>query len=93
MALETLTMKADDLVLGDEVRLLEGPYGWGTVVQIKDDEVHIFRPYVHIGDFSYTGGVLYYIGSELIKVWRGASRVFTVDAYTHNRMAKEGALK
>ena len=60
---------------------------------IKDDVVSIFRPYVHIGDFEYTGGVLHYIGTEMVRDFVNTSRMFTVDAYTHQQMTKEGALK
>ena len=95
-----IKLKADELVLGDKVQLLDDPYGWGTVTRIgagdTDDDpsfVEIFRPYVHIGDFEYTGGVLHYIGTETVKVCRHGHRVFEVDAYTHEQMTKEGALK
>lgn len=88
-----IQLKADQLVLGDQVQLIDDPYGWGTVVNIADDHAEIFRPYVHIGDFHYTGGVLHYIGSETVKVWIKGARVFDVDAYTHERMSREGALR
>jgi hypothetical protein len=92
-----IQLKADQLVLGDRVRLFDDPYGWGTVVNLRtgdtDDLVEIFRPYVHVGDFEYTGGVLHYIGSEMVKVWRRGHRVFEVDAYTHQLMLGEGAIK
>jgi len=90
--MRTIKLKADELVLGDAVNLLEGPYGWGTVVQITDEEVHIFRPYVHIGDFSYTGGVLHYTGHELVKRYKHSGCEFVVDQFTHAQMAKTGAL-
>ena len=90
----TINLKASDLVLGDKVNLLGGePYGWATVVQITGEEVHIFRVYVHVGDFSYTGGVLHFTGSETVKVWSKSDREFVVDAYTHEKMSKVGALK
>jgi hypothetical protein len=93
MAVAIMTIKTDELVLGDAVRLLSSPYGWGTVVNVTDEEVHIFRPYVHIDDVEYTGGVLHYIGTSTVKVWRQDSREFEVDAFTHERMTKPGALR
>lgn len=90
----SITLNATDLVLGDKVDLLGGdPYGWGTVVQITAEEVHIFRPYVHIGDFSYTGGVQHYIGTELVKVYKFSTRTFEADASTHKQMTAPGALR
>ena len=90
-----LTLGTDELVLGDEVNLLGAstPYSWGTVVNVTDELVEIHRLYVHIGDFSYTGGVLHYIGTEMVRVSRKSNRTFKVNAYTHKRMTKEGALK
>ena len=98
MALKTLNLTVIGLVLGDAVRLLEEPYGWGTVVKITGEEVHIKRPYTHIGDVRFGGSegsryVLDYIGQETVKVWLYSDRVLTVDAYTHERMSQEGALK
>lgn len=59
------------LALGDVVRLIDdAAYGCGTVQQITADEVHVFRPYVHTADFSYTGGVICYIGTETVKLWK-----------------------
>lgn len=90
----TIKLTAKDLVLGDKVNLLPGePYGWATVVQITDEEVHMVRPYVHIGDFTYTGGVLNYLGNETVKVWAKSDRTFEADTYTHSKMTEAGALK
>ncbi len=88
----TLKLQASELVLGDQVDLLGGPYGWATVVNITDDEVHMIRPYIHIGDFEYTGGVLHYTGHETVKVYRESDRTFEVDSYTHGKML-QGALR
>jgi hypothetical protein len=57
-------LKADELQLGDVVELFEGPYGCGTVKQIKDGMITFFRPYTATADFSYTGGVICYVGIE-----------------------------
>lgn len=64
------TIKANALQLGDTVRRkgCEMPFGTATVKQIKDGHAHLFRPYVHTNDFSYTGGVICYIGTETYPV-------------------------
>lgn len=90
---KTVEVSAEALRLGDRVCLFEGPYGWGTVVQVTEDEVHIFRVYVHVSDVVYTGGLMHYTGHELVKVWREDSRKFTVDEYYHRKMREPGALK
>jgi hypothetical protein len=62
--IETL---AKDLNLGDIVRLrgVELPYSSMTVYnKTKDGTCHVRRPYIQTEDFSYTGGVLNYIGLE-----------------------------
>ncbi|MGE3483463.1 MAG: hypothetical protein AB7L09_01905 [Nitrospira sp.] len=82
-----------DLVLGDEVRLFDTPFGWGTVVKITDEEVHIFRVYVHIHPVVYISGLLHYTGHELVTLPRDSTRDYDVDAYNHKRMSEPGALK
>jgi hypothetical protein len=59
-----VAVRISDLQLGDVVTVFEGPYGTGTVKQIKDGVVTILRVYVAAGDFSYTGGVICNIGYE-----------------------------
>jgi len=56
-----------ELAMGDQVKLHDCAYGCSTVVNITDDEVTFARPFIHTGDFSYTGGVLYYTGLEEFK--------------------------
>ena len=43
---------------------------WTTciVTQIENGQVTLFRPYGHTGEFSYTGGVIPYVGIETYKV-------------------------
>ena len=53
-----------DLQLGDVVTVFDGPYGTGTVKQVKDGVVTILRVYVASADFSYTGGVICNLGYE-----------------------------
>ena len=58
---------ARNLGLGDVARLPSDgntEYSSFTVVKIDEDGIHVVRPYVHVGDFSYTGGVLHYLGTE-----------------------------
>lgn len=59
-----MTVTFADLKLADIVELFEGPYGTGTVRQIKDGIITIARPYGVTGDFSYTGGVPFSVGVE-----------------------------
>lgn len=71
----TEKVKAGDLKLGDVVRLFDtGPFGDGVVRQIVHTDkgefaVHVFRPYATTGDFSYTGGVIPYIGVEEVTLY------------------------
>lgn len=57
-------VKLSELQLGDIVDTQFGEYSYATVRQIKDNIVTFVRPYIHTDDFSYTGGVLWYIGIE-----------------------------
>lgn len=61
---------AKNLQLADVIRRpgCESPYGCGTVKSIEDGHAIVFRPYVHTADFSYTGGVICYIGFEMYPV-------------------------
>lgn len=58
-------VNVNELKYGDVINLSER-YGNATVVKIKDSVVTVFRPYVHTGDFEYTGGVLHYVGFEYV---------------------------
>jgi hypothetical protein len=58
-------MKTCELTLGDTVEVFnDGPWNYGIVTQIRDGIIHIFRPYGCCADFSYTGGVIPYVGFE-----------------------------
>lgn len=61
----TQELIAKELQLADVVQLHDGPWGTAIVKQIKDNEVTFFRPYGHANEFSYTGGVICYIGIEV----------------------------
>lgn len=49
------------------------PFSTAVVVNITDHEVHLFRPYVLTADFSYTGGVIPYIGIETYNVEKSSN--------------------
>jgi hypothetical protein len=53
-----------ELQLADTVRIGDDAFGFAVVTQIADGLVHFFRPYAHTADFSYTGGVMTYVGIE-----------------------------
>lgn len=58
-------IRTKEIQLGDVVSLFpDDPFSTAIVRQIKDGFIHLFRPYVTIADFSYTGGVIPYIGIE-----------------------------
>lgn len=61
---------ASDLQLADHVQVIPiaGPYVSGTVIDIEGGWAKVLRPYVHTADFSYTGGVIPYIGFEHVMV-------------------------
>ncbi len=67
---EQTIINMKQLQLGDTVQYVGNhfPFKTQVVKQIKDDVVTFFRPYVHTADFSYTGGVICYIGIEEYQV-------------------------
>ena len=56
-------MLNSELQLADQLTR-KGTLGVVTVKQIKDNVITFFRPYTHTADFSYTGGVICYVGTE-----------------------------
>jgi hypothetical protein len=75
----TEQMCAKDLQLGQKVRLFADPYGWATVVQKTDEFARLHRVYVHIADFSMSGGtVLHYTGYETIDLHVDSARTVEV---------------
>lgn len=68
MKTEKLVLKTRELKLGDVVRLLGGNIGepWQdqTVINVDGEKVTFFRPYMIVSSFSYTNGVIPYIGVE-----------------------------
>lgn len=76
-------IKARDLQLADEIRSGLGCDGWDTAIvkQVTDDSITLFRPYGHHADFSYTGGVICYIGVEEYTIARDSD----VEYYVYRR--------
>ena len=74
-----LKRNAEDLRLGDRVRLFEGAYGWGTVVRVTDKEVHIDRPYGQTSDVAYGDSVIFYTGIERLSFLKGMRYTFEVE--------------
>lgn len=69
-------LTARDMQLGDTVELVsEKPTPWSSCIvrRATDEEVTLFRPYGVTADFSYTGGVICYVGIEEYKVLRDSS--------------------
>lgn len=64
---ETPKVEKPRIELGDVVSMNDGPFMDCTVCKVNEDgTVNLFRPYVHTADFSYTGGVICYVGIENI---------------------------
>ncbi len=63
MAIKFETIPLSEVQLGDDILLSPMPHVH-TVRQIKDGKIHLFRPYTHCANFSYTGGVVCYVGVE-----------------------------
>lgn len=71
-----MVCETHQLRLGDVIRSTnrEEPFTSETVINVTEDEVTLFRPYVHTGDFSHTGGVTPYVGFEQYKLSRNHGR-------------------
>ena len=63
-----------DMQLGDTVRYTPFGSAWNIAIvkQVTADEVTLFRPYGTTADFSYTGGVICYVGIETCTVPRNS---------------------
>lgn len=70
MAKKTLPVQVTikELKLGDIIALDfgGGPWNHAIVKKITETDVILFRPYGTSADFSYTGGVICYVGMEEI---------------------------
>lgn len=76
--IEGVEMTARELQLADTIDLGFQPWGSAVVTQIKDGCVTLWRPYGHTADFSYTGGVVAYVGLEVITVEQDSDRTYKV---------------
>ena len=63
-----LHLKAAELQLGDVLKLGNQTWDCAIVKKIEEHTVAIFRPYGTTADFSYTGGVICYVGIEEFRV-------------------------
>ncbi len=64
------------LRLGDVIETYEGmPFSTAVVIKVNENTVTLFRPYAITADFSYTGGVLAYVGIETYQIMRSESMV------------------
>lgn len=71
--MKTERVVARDLALGDVVRVFDGPFGDGVVMQTNPVKgATIFRPYATTSDVEYTGGVIPYIGTEVFTIYNSA---------------------
>jgi hypothetical protein len=70
-----------DLRLADTVIVTNdcGPWNTSIVRKVTDTEVMLFRPYGTTADFSYTGGVICYVGIEEFSIPRGDHPVTILD--------------
>lgn len=72
-------IKASELKLGDRVRLhvVGGVQQFSDCIvkQLDSGNVHLFRPYGATADFSYTGGVICYVGIEEFSIPRNGEQV------------------
>lgn len=65
----TTIVKGSELRLADVVRLNAEAFADAVVSNITDKEIFFFRPYATTADFSYTGGVIPYIGIEQFRAY------------------------
>lgn len=57
-------ISATALKVADVVRVFEGEWGTAIVKNIAGGLVHLYRPYGHAENWSYSGGVICYMGVE-----------------------------
>lgn len=67
-----LIVNGAQLILGDVVRQLpvnlREAFNELTVVNIADEYITFYRHFTHLADFTYTGGVLAYVGISTFQV-------------------------
>ena len=88
--------RTDQLLCGDFVEIpftsaATGDLGSAFVVKnVTKDKVFLWRPYTHLADFTYTGGVICYAGINEVTLERGPQTIDVVkqskikDAQEHN---------
>jgi len=66
---------AAHLRLGDRVRIgsQDDPFNTAIVKKVTETEALLYRPYGHSEDFSYSGGVICYVGIEEITIPRNGN--------------------
>lgn len=75
----TTIINISELQLGDVVSLYpEMAFSASIVKQIKDGYATLFRPYGVTADFSYSGGVITYIGVEEFHISLESDRTITL---------------
>ena len=66
-------MLVSELELGDQIQLWTGTgYGTATVyrIDVEAEVVHVWRPYIHTGDFSYGARqCIPYVGIEDFEIY------------------------
>jgi hypothetical protein len=62
--MKPILVTAGDLSLGDIVSTSHGPFDSCVVTKLAPEGIHLFRPYAITSDFSYSGGVIPYVGHE-----------------------------
>ena len=86
--MEQITIEDRNLRIGDVVRLLctgevvDTGFNQLVVINKTEEAITFFRPYVSLGDFTYTGGVIPYIGIERFDApFRGAVYILLDNIY------------
>ena len=66
MNIPTAGLKLGDFVVQQDSRgtVLDREFSTCIVTKVEEDQVKLFRPYGVTADFSYTGGVIPYMGAE-----------------------------
>jgi hypothetical protein len=79
--MKPIQILARDLRLADTINLSssQGPWTTSIVKKVTDTEVTLFRPYGTTADFSYTGGVICYVGIEEFSIPRDYHLVTLLD--------------
>lgn len=73
-----MKLKASELRLADVVKFPFAAYNTATVKQIDQGVITFFRPYTATANFSYTGGVICYVGIEEFTRRLDSAEVFEV---------------